>query len=104
MTMTAIEHETFHRLTKANDYRCQCDGSPDRAACSRAHAKSGKRCSNGAFVLVMEPTGEMAVICNDCETDRERTARRAERQAKAARAKAYADAQTSIFDLLADQA
>lgn len=103
MTMTAIQVQVFRRMSEANDYRCQCDGSAGRARCSRAHAIPGKRCPNGATALVTEPNGEMAVICTDCETDRGKTARRTDRQAKAERAKAYAAAQTSLFDLLGDE-
>jgi hypothetical protein len=102
MTMTAIQVQTFRRLSEANEYRCQCDGSAGRARCSRAHAIPGKRCDHGAMTLATEPNGELAVICFDCEEDRARTARRIERKAKADRARVYAAAQTSLFDLIAE--
>ncbi|HZP54444.1 hypothetical protein [Actinocrinis sp.] len=104
MSLTAIQVQTFRRLSEAAEHRCQCDGSAGRARCSRAHAIPGKRCANGAMTLTTEPTGELAVICSDCEEDRERTARRIERKAKAERARAYAAAQTSIFDLIGEGA
>jgi hypothetical protein len=100
MTLTAIQIQTYRRLNEAAGYRCQCDGSAGRARCSRAHAIPGKRCQNGSNTLVTEPNGELAVICTDCEDDRGRTARRIERQAKAERAQAHAEAQISIFDLI----
>lgn len=98
--MSAVQLQAFRRLSEAAEYRCQCDGSAGRGRCSRAHAIPGKRCQNGADTLVTEPNGELAVICSDCEEDRARTARRIERAAKAERAKAFAEAQTSIFDLI----
>jgi hypothetical protein len=103
MELTAIQRQTFRRLSEAAEYRCQCDGSPERARCSRAHSIPGKRCDHGAMTLVTEPNGELAVICNDCDDDRAKTARRIKREAKAARAKAYADAQLNLFDLVEQQ-
>jgi hypothetical protein len=100
MRLTAIQVQTYRRLAELAEHRCQCDGSESRARCSRAHAIPGKRCQNGATTLTTEPNGELAVICTDREEDRERTARRIERQAKTARAASLAKAQTSIFDLI----
>lgn len=101
--MTPQERETYDRLCQAAAWRCQCDNAEHRARCSRAHAAmpgAYTRCPNGAFVLVTEPDGTMAVICRDCEADRAKTARRAKREARAARARAYAEAQLDLFDLL----
>jgi hypothetical protein len=105
--MNEAERADYQRLLIAADYRCMCDNSEGRAQCSKPHAfvPFGRtRCGHGAFVLVTEPNGTLAVICRDCEADRAKTARRIKREAKAARARAYAEAQTSILDLLGEGA
>jgi hypothetical protein len=82
-----------------------CDNSEGRATCSNPHTAmpaGHTRCPHGAFVLATEPDGTLTVICRDCEANRAKTARRVKREAKAARAKAYAEAQISILDLLAE--
>lgn len=103
MTMTDQEQADYERLLAANEWRCMCDNAEGRAQCSKPHAfvPFGRtRCPHGAFVLVTEPDGSLAVICRDCEADRAKTARRIKREAKAARAKAYAEAQLNLFDLI----
>lgn len=102
--MTEQQRADYEQLLAANGYRCMCDNSEGRAQCSKPHTAmpfGRTRCPHGAFVLVTEPDGTLAVICRDCEADRAKTGRRIEREAKAARAKTHAEAQTSIFDLLA---
>lgn len=103
--MNEAERAEYDRLLIAFDYRCMCDNAEGRAQCSNPHANmplGHTRCGHGAFVLVTEPDGSYAVLCRDCEAGRAKTARRIKREAKAARAKAYAEAQISILDLLAE--
>lgn len=106
MTLTPEERDAYDRIGNANGWRCMCDNTEGRAQCSKPHTVmplSHTRCPHGAFVLVTEPDGSQAVICRDCEADRAKTARRIKREAKAARAKAYAEAQLDLFDLVAEQ-
>lgn len=103
--MNDAERADYERIGTEQGWRCMCDNAEGRAQCGKPHAfvPFGRtRCGHGAFVLVTEPNGELAVICRDCEADRAKTARRIKREAKAARAKAYAEAQISILDLLAE--
>ena len=103
--MNDEERAEYERILTSHDYRCMCDNAEGRAQCSNPHTNmplGHTRCPHGAFVLVTEPDGSLAVLCRDCEANRLKTARRVKREAKAARAKAYAEAQISILDLLAE--
>lgn len=102
-TMTPIQRQTFDRLCEANGWRCMCDNGPNRSQCPKTHG-TGRCTYGGALFLVMEPDGTMSVVCGPCQAGRVQAARRIARLAKAARAKAYAEAQTTIFDLLGEGA
>lgn len=97
--------EKYYELTKAQGWICACDNGPGRAKCSRPHVTfpAGPRCTNGAFVLVVEPDGTDAVLCQACIDDRAKTARRRVREAAAARAADLKSRQTNLFDLFTTQ-
>jgi hypothetical protein len=67
MTRTE-ERKRYDAAGRAGGWVCACDGSEGRAACALPHltGPTGPRCKWGGFVLITEPNGRDALICNDC--------------------------------------